>query len=138
MTSSSEHSNYISKAYICMFIYLFFWLNVLCIIAKYFVGGFVFSFFFLVLLGIELRALCFLCSRSAWATSPALFALVIFEIGSCLMRGLTWSVILLFVLPHVAGMTYICYCALPLVEMGVSWTICLDWPWTVILLIPVS
>jgi hypothetical protein len=36
---------------------------------------------------------------------PALFAFVIFEIGSCFIPGLGWIAILLFVPPHIAGTT---------------------------------
>jgi hypothetical protein len=51
-------------------------------------------------LGIEL-ALCLLGRRSTtWASLPALFVLVIFEIGSHFIPRLAWTVILLFVLPH--------------------------------------
>jgi hypothetical protein len=54
-------------------------------------------FFFLVLLGVELRASCLL----SWVTLPALFVLVIFEIGSCFMLRPDWTMIFLFVLPCV-------------------------------------
>jgi hypothetical protein len=38
------------------------------------------------------------------STSPS-FALVIFEIRSCFMTRPAWTLIFLFVLPHVAGIT---------------------------------
>jgi hypothetical protein len=44
--------------------------------------------------------------------------LVIFEIGSYFMPGLAWTVILLFVLPHIAGMTGMHHCTEPLFEVG--------------------
>jgi hypothetical protein len=31
--------------------------------------------------------------------------LLFFEIGSCVILGLTWTMILLFMLPHLTGMT---------------------------------
>jgi hypothetical protein len=49
----------------------------------------------------------------------ALFALVIFEMGAVsLYACLAWTMILLFMLPCVAGMTSSCHWAQPLVEMG--------------------
>jgi hypothetical protein len=61
---------------------------------------------FLVVLGAELRVLCLLNRHSTiWVTPPAFFVLVIFEIGSQFMPRLGWTMILLFVLPCVAGMT---------------------------------
>jgi hypothetical protein len=51
--------------------------------------------------------------------SPALFVLGVFEIGSHFMHGTAWIVILLFVLPHVDGMTGTVHQhAQLLVEMG--------------------
>jgi hypothetical protein len=41
-------------------------------------------------------------SHTSRPTSPAL--LVVFEIGFCFMSGLTWTTVLLFVRPCVAGM----------------------------------
>jgi hypothetical protein len=46
------------------------------------------------------------------------FALVILEIGSCFMPRLAWTVILIFMLPHVAGMTGMQNHTQPLIEMG--------------------
>jgi hypothetical protein len=36
------------------------------------------------------------------------FALVIFEIGYCFLPGQVWTMILLFMLPTVGGMTGVC------------------------------
>jgi hypothetical protein len=69
-----------------------------------------------------------------WAILPALFVWVVFEIGSHFVPRLSWTVILLFVLPHIAGMTGTCQRAQPLVKMEVSWTFCLSLLWTTILL----
>jgi hypothetical protein len=55
-------------------------------------------------------------------------ALVIFEIWSHFMSVLVWTIILLFVLPAVAGMTGMHHCAQSLVEMGSCDIFCLDWP----------
>jgi hypothetical protein len=68
---------------------------------------------------IQHRALCLLgrCSTT-WATPPALSALIVFEIGSCFMPESGWTVIFLFVLPCIAGMTGMYHCAYPLIEMG--------------------
>jgi hypothetical protein len=51
---------------------------------------------------------------------PALFALVILEIGSCFLYRPPWTTFILSMLPVVAGMTGTCHQAHPLVEMGVS------------------
>jgi hypothetical protein len=51
------------------------------------------------------------------STSPVL---VIFEIELCFMPRLAWTVILLFVLSHVVGMTGTCHHAQSVVAMGVS------------------
>jgi hypothetical protein len=53
--------------------------------------------------------------------STALFALVIFEVGSCLC--LAWTTILLFVLPWEGGMTIIHHRTYILIEMG-FWELC--------------
>jgi hypothetical protein len=42
----------------------------------------------------------------------AVFALVIFEIWSSFMPGPAWTAILLFMLPHLAGMASVCHCAI--------------------------
>jgi hypothetical protein len=55
---------------------------------------------------------------------------LLFEIESHLMSGPDWIMILLFVLPLIVGTTGACHCPQPLVEMGVSRTFCLGWPWT--------
>jgi hypothetical protein len=70
-------------------------------------------FFWEAVLVVELRALCLLgrCSTT-WTTPSDLCALVIFEIGSCLMAA-----ILLFVPLHIAGMTGEGHQAQPLVKM---------------------
>jgi hypothetical protein len=52
-----------------------------------------------------------------WATPSTHFVPVILEIGSHTMPGLTWTAILLFVLPCTAWMTGMCHYAKPLVEM---------------------
>jgi hypothetical protein len=60
--------------------------------------------FSLLVLGIELRTLHLLgrhCTTSG--TLPALFVLVIFEIGSQFMPWFAWTMIFLFVCPQVAG-----------------------------------
>jgi hypothetical protein len=41
-----------------------------------------------------------------------------FEMGSFFMSGSAWTITLLFVLPHVAGMTGRCYHEYPLVDVG--------------------
>jgi hypothetical protein len=51
------------------------------------------------------------------ATPPALFMLIIFWDRSPFMLGLFWTGILPFVLPYVAGMTGMCHCIQPLLEM---------------------
>jgi hypothetical protein len=58
--------------------------------------------------------------------SANLFALLIFKMGSHFMTWLAWTIMLLFVLPHVAGRTGVHHHAQPLIEMGVSQTFCLD------------
>jgi hypothetical protein len=68
--------------------------------------------------GVELRTSHLLgkCSTT-WVKILALFVLVIFEIGSCLI-ALTSLTILLFMLLHVAGMIGMYHCAQLLVWMG--------------------
>jgi hypothetical protein len=69
------------------------------------------SIFWLMLLGVELRALRLLSRHATILTTPtALLALVIFEIQSYFMPRPAWITILLFVLPFVAQMTDGCHC----------------------------
>jgi hypothetical protein len=76
-------------------------------------------FFFLAVLGAELKASCLLGRRfTAWATQPALSAVLIFEIGPHFTPGLVWTTILLFVLPHELEITGMSHHTQPLVEMG--------------------
>jgi hypothetical protein len=58
----------------------------------------IFFFSYLMVLGLELKALCLLSTCSAaWAMPLALFTLVILEIGSWFLPRLTWiSIFLLF------------------------------------------
>jgi hypothetical protein len=56
-----------------------------------------------------------------------------FEIRSHFMPGLAWTVILLFVLPAIAGMTGMYHYTQLLVKMEVSWTFCSGWFWIVII-----
>jgi hypothetical protein len=72
-------------------------------------------------LRVQLRALCLLgrCSTTS-AVPPAPLALVIFEIGSCFMSWPVWTIIFLFVLPHVAGITGTYHHAQPLVEVDMD------------------
>jgi hypothetical protein len=51
---------------------------------------------------------------------PALFALVIFDIESSFLPGPAWTVILLFTLPAIAGMTGVHYSSHLLAEMESS------------------
>jgi hypothetical protein len=60
------------------------------------------------------------------STNP--FKMVIFKIGSLCVLWLAWSVILLF------GLTAVCHCTQPLIDMGFSQTFCLGWLHTVIFL----
>jgi hypothetical protein len=55
---------------------------------------------------------------TTWATLTALFALVIFEMGSCRVPRPAWTSILLFLLSCVAGMAAEYHRAQLLVEMG--------------------
>jgi hypothetical protein len=68
-------------------------------------------YLFFVVLGIEQRA-------SHLSYSASLFIWVIFDIGSCLMPGPSWTIIFLFVLPCIAGMTGTCHHAQSLVKIG--------------------
>jgi hypothetical protein len=71
---------------------------------SFFLSFFLF-FFFLVVLGVRRKALHLVGRYSiTWATPSDLFTLVIFEIGSCFMPRLAWTVIL-FILPYASGMT---------------------------------
>jgi hypothetical protein len=54
--------------------------------------------FYLAVLGFELRA-SHLLGSITWATLPALFVGIIFEIGSHFIPELSWAIIILFVLP---------------------------------------
>jgi hypothetical protein len=72
-------------------------------------------FFFLMILGFELRASCLLGKH--YATPPALCVLVIFEIGFHFMPRLAWTAIFLSVLLCMAGMMGTHHCTQPLVEM---------------------
>jgi hypothetical protein len=78
---------------------------------------FLFCFVFVVL-EVELSASHLLgrCSTT-WVMPPALFVLVVSEIGSQFMSGLPYTMILLFVLPCVAGMTGAPHRTQPLFEM---------------------
>jgi hypothetical protein len=82
--------------------------------------------------GAELVGMC----STMWAM-PALFALIIFYIGSHFMFRLAWASSL-FILPHIVGddrhippCPAICW-------NGSLWTFCTGWPRTEILLISVS
>jgi hypothetical protein len=66
-----------------------------------------FFFFFLVALRFEPFALA-RQGFTTWATPPALFDLLIFEIRSCFLPG-PWAVSSYFTLPAGAGMTGECY-----------------------------
>jgi hypothetical protein len=85
------------------------------------------------LLGFELRALCLLGRHStAWIMLPALFNLIIFEIGTfCL--GQPGLLSPYYTLSLVDEMTGACNCVQLLVEMWVLWTFCPDCPQTTIL-----
>jgi hypothetical protein len=71
---------------------------------------------FLAVLGIELGLI--LARWVLYYLSPALFVLIIFEIGSHFTPMPGWTSILLFVLPCIEEMTGLCHCKQPLVEMG--------------------
>jgi hypothetical protein len=68
-----------------------------------------------------------------WATPPALFALVIWEIRSCFLPRQSWTIILLFKLPSIAVMTVTHYHPQ---HFSIEWGFC--WSWTTILLISAS
>jgi hypothetical protein len=76
--------------------------------------------YFLVVLGVELRSSPLLGRHSmTWVTPSVLFALVIFEIGVSLYAMASQrGPVLLFVLPHIAGMTGVHHHTHPLIEMG--------------------
>jgi hypothetical protein len=60
-----------------------------------------FFFFWWQLLGFQLRALCLLSWHSTtWTKPPALFALVILEIGFCFLCPGVWTLIFLFYSSH--------------------------------------
>jgi hypothetical protein len=76
-------------------------------------------FFFLVVLGFELQALCFLGRRATiWATSPDLFTPLFLELGSHFLPRLTWTMIILFYLYNIAGWQVCTIMPRLLVEMG--------------------
>jgi hypothetical protein len=83
--------------------------------------------------GVEFRVLHLLGRNSTtWTTLPAFFVFVIFDIGSCFMPKLAWTIIFLLVHSLVADMTGVA----PHVAVacnGVLRTFCLGWLWTVIL-----
>jgi hypothetical protein len=78
-----------------------------------------FLFCFAVLLGFELRASWLLgrCSTT-WATPPAVFMLITFEMWSHFIPGPAWTAIFLFMLPYVAGMIGVHHCAQPNFFLG--------------------
>jgi hypothetical protein len=89
-----------------------------------------------VVLGFELKALHLLDRHStAWATHPALFALVILETGSQFLPRLAWTTILLFYTSCCDWDSRSAPPCLFSVEMRSCWLCVLDWPWTMILLI---
>jgi hypothetical protein len=70
---------------------------------------------------------------------PSPFALVIFEISSHFLSGLAWNMMLLYMLPEVAGITGVLHHANRIIDSdGISRTICLGWSQTLILPILVS
>jgi hypothetical protein len=78
-------------------------------------------FFFFVVLGVELKALLLLGGPLPLEPlcQPVLYWLFS-RLGLAFFSGMGWILILLFVLPHMAGMTGAPHCAQLLVEMGVS------------------
>jgi hypothetical protein len=92
-----------------------------------------------VVLGFELRALSLFARHSLYCfvscMPPALFALVIFEIGSHFLPRLAWTMILLCMLITTVGMIGAHHHAHPAFFCwdGVSQTFCLGWPQTKIL-----
>jgi hypothetical protein len=58
--------------------------------------SFFLSFILVVVLGLELRTSHLLVRHCTWEIPPDLFALVIFEIGSCCLPRPAWTAILLF------------------------------------------
>jgi hypothetical protein len=84
--------------------------------------------FFLRSCGVERKtSLARRCSTTR-ITPPAFSTLAIFEIGSHFMPGWAWTLVLLFELPHIAGMTGAHQHTQPWVEIGVLQTFGLDWP----------
>jgi hypothetical protein len=84
---------------------------------------------------------CFLSSTGDWTQDLAFACRVLYhinqvanpstellvsEMGSCFIPGWPWTVILLFELTGIAGMTDSWHCAQPLVEMGWLWTLILQ------------
>jgi hypothetical protein len=62
--------------------------------------GIFLHFFFLEVLGFDRRTLCWLGRHStSWTMPVALFALVIFEVGSYFLPWVAWTVIIVFMLP---------------------------------------
>jgi hypothetical protein len=73
----------------------------------------------LTVLGFELRALLAQAGSLPLEPRPQPFLPCLFlEIGSRFLAQLVWTMILEFVLPHIAGLTGTRHCALTLVEMG--------------------
>jgi hypothetical protein len=86
---------------VCSYFSISLWYNI-----RLFIGDFssFCSVFYLAVLGFTLMASHLLgrCS-TAWAMTPVLFSLIVFEIGSHFLPGLAWISIFLFRLPTVAG-----------------------------------
>jgi hypothetical protein len=103
-------------------------------------GLFGIHFYFLQYLGFELRASHLLCRCSTtWDMPPAQFCFRYFwDKVSHFFLGLTWVVILLPLPPSQLGLQACTTTSNLLVEMGVSLTFCLGWPWTMIFLISSS
>jgi hypothetical protein len=93
----------------------------------------VLQFFFLVVLVVELRALCLLgVCCAAWATPGTLLVVAILELGSCCFAQASLDCNLpLFKLPAVGKTTGVShYAQLLIVEMGSHKLFCLGWPGT--------
>jgi hypothetical protein len=96
--------------------------------------------FFFMVLEFELRALHLLGRYSiTWVTSLALFALVIFQIGSYFILGGGLDCDPPIYASQVSGMTGTHHHTWLFIGWrGVLWTFCLGWPGTMILLISTS
>jgi hypothetical protein len=75
------------------------------------------------------------------STSP--FVLGIFEIGSLKLFDLGWIRTTIFMISaswvaRITGVSHRCPACSDYFRDGVSWTICLGWPWILILLISAS